>query len=360
MVKPLRVLEIITVPIAENGLALYPIRMAEKMDARVQIDFLACYAEPELKTRIENRGAKLHLAPSRLRSPVSYMRFVEKTVRENGYSVVHAHGNSCTLALDLIAARRGGAKMRIAHSHNTSCRFRVLNALLRPAFERAYTDALACGEAAGEWLFRKRPFEIMPNAIDLSAFKPDAKVRGIVRREFGADGRRVLLHIGNFSEAKNPMFLIEIMERLDDSFVLWMVGDGRLRAETEACARAKGLESRIVFTGARGDVPRIMQGADALLLPSKFEGFPTVALEAQAAGLRTLMSDYVTKKVAFSECAAFLPLNPDRWTKCIQNAPETNRAQAAENAANALAARGYELESAARRLEERYLEKANG
>lgn len=56
MVKPLRVLEIITVPIAENGLALYPIRMAEKMDARVQIDFLACYAEPELKTRIENRA----------------------------------------------------------------------------------------------------------------------------------------------------------------------------------------------------------------------------------------------------------------------------------------------------------------
>ena len=46
-------------------------------------------------------------------------------------------------------------------------------------------------------------------------------------------------------------------------------------------------------------------------------------------------------------------------TECIQNAPETNRAQEAENAANALAARGYELESAARRLEERYLAKAN-
>ena len=72
MVKPLRVLEIITVPIAENGLALYPIRMAEKMDARVQIDFLACYAEPELKTRIENRGAKL---PSRAQ-PAAVARFV--------------------------------------------------------------------------------------------------------------------------------------------------------------------------------------------------------------------------------------------------------------------------------------------
>ena len=47
-------------------------------------------------------------------------------------------------------------------------------------------------------------------------------------------------------------------------------------------------------------------------------------------------------------------------TECIRNAPETNRAQAAENAVNALAACGYELESAAQRLEESYLEKANG
>ena len=46
-------------------------------------------------------------------------------------------------------------------------------------------------------------------------------------------------------------------------------------------------------------------------------------------------------------------------TECIQNAPKTNRAQAAENAVNALAARGYELDSAARRLEEKYLAKAN-
>lgn len=46
-------------------------------------------------------------------------------------------------------------------------------------------------------------------------------------------------------------------------------------------------------------------------------------------------------------------------TECIQNAPETNRAEAAENGANALDARGYELESAARRLEEKYLAKAN-
>lgn len=46
-------------------------------------------------------------------------------------------------------------------------------------------------------------------------------------------------------------------------------------------------------------------------------------------------------------------------TECIQNTPKTNRAQAAENAVNTLAACGYELESAARRLEERYLAKAN-
>ena len=46
-------------------------------------------------------------------------------------------------------------------------------------------------------------------------------------------------------------------------------------------------------------------------------------------------------------------------TERIRNAPKTNRALEAENAANALAACGYELESAAQRLEEKYLAKAN-
>lgn len=348
-----RVLQLITVPLTTNGLALYPIRMVERMDSRVQVDFLACYAEPELEARIKKLGARLYLAPSRLRNPIAYMCFVARTVRENGYSVVHAHGNSCTLALDLIAARRGGAKVRIAHSHNTYCRFRMLHLLLRPAFNRAYTHALACGDEAGKWLFRNRPFEILPNAIDARAFAPNEETRARVRRELNAEGRQILLHVGNFSEAKNPLFFIDLMQRLNPSCALWMVGDGPLRADTERRAREKGLP--IAFTGVRSDIPALMQGADAFLLPSLYEGLPTVALEAQAAGLPTLLSESIARRTAFSKSAQFLPLNADLWAARIRALPKSDRNALAKEAEAALSANGYDLTAAAQALEERYL-----
>ncbi len=351
---PLRVLEIITVPVSANGLALYPIRTSERMDDRVHVDFLANFAESALRERIENSGGKLFIAPNRLRAPMRYMHFVSKTVREGGYEVVHVHGNSCTMALDLFAARIGGAKVRIAHSHNTSCRFQFANRLLRHLFDANYTHALACSNEAGRWLFRSRPFEVMQNAIDIQSFAPNAGVRTRIRSLEKPD-RKILLHVGNFSEEKNPLFPVDLMAHLNDNFVLWMVGDGSKRAEAEARAREMRMESRIRFLGIRRDVPALMQAADALLLPSLYEGFPTVALEAQAAGLATLMSENISREVAFSDAAVFLPLNITAWTNALQGLSFDRRDSNAQAAAQSLQRRGFDLTQSAKRLEECYL-----
>ena len=353
MNAPLRVLEIVTVPISTNGLALYPIRMAERMDDRVQVDFLGCSTDPALEKRIQNMQSKLYSAPSRMRSPIRYMRYVQKIVRKQKYEVVHVHGNSCTLALDLLAAKLGGAKVRIAHSHNTACSFPILNTLLRGLFDSVYTHALACGTEAGKWLFQGKPFQVMPNAIDTGLFCENAETRVRIRRELEAENRRVLLHIGNFSEAKNPSFLMGLMEQLPGDCVLWMVGDGALRQETERIAQEKRLNVR--FLGKRGDVPDLMQGADALLLPSLHEGFPTVALEAQASGLIALMSENITRKVAFSDSAQFLPLNLNAWLNAIENFPQSGREERSKAAAAALQKGGYDLKAAAIQLETNYL-----
>ena len=351
---PLRVLEIVTVPLSMNGLALYPVRTAERMDARVQVDFLAGSASPDLKARIEKTGSRLFIAPNRMRAPIQYMRFVSKIVRENGYEVVHVHGNSCTMAVDLLACKLGGARVRIAHSHNTSCRFQWANRLLRGLFQANCTHALACSEAAGRWLFRNRPFEVMQNAIDVQSFAPNAEVRAKVRSQYDS-AKKILLHVGNFSPEKNPLFLIDLIARLDESFVLWMVGDGALRAETEKRAQEMHLASRIRFLGARNDVPDFMQGADALLLPSVYEGFPTVALEAQAAGLATLLSENIAREVAFCDAAAFLPLNLEAWTHALQALSTASRNSSAQAAAEALQKRGFDLNQSAKILEEHYL-----
>ena len=203
MVKPVRVLELITVPADFNGLTRFPMRLMAKMDpSAVRADLLTYVVGDErIRGEIEAMGARLYVAPHRLKHPLRYMRFVASLVRENRYDIVHLHGNSCTLAIDLWAAKRGGARVRIAHSHNTACKFTLLHRLLRPAFNALYTHAYACGDEAGHWLFGRKPFRIIPNAVDAEALAFSEPARADVRAEFGLKDEPVLGHVGNFFPA---------------------------------------------------------------------------------------------------------------------------------------------------------------
>jgi len=347
----LKVLELINTPMDFNGQTLYPLRMAGRMTG-VRADFLTYYvADERIRDMVAAQGATLHTAPPRLRNPVGYVRFVARIVRENGYGIVHAHGNSCTLALDLLGARLGGAKVRIAHSHNSRCGHPLLHRLLRPLFDRLYTHAMACGEEAGRWLFGGKPFAVSRNAIDTDAFAFDPEARARVREELGVHGATVLGCVGGLTELKNQSFLIGLMPELPDCRLV-LVGDGPKRAALEEQARELGVAERVIFTGLRTDVPRVLQAMDVMLLPSLFEGFPTVALEWQCAGLPVLMSESVTRDCAMTEGVIFLPPEPEKWIRAV---PEpVDRDDRSRKGRQAVARAGYDLADAAARLEADY------
>jgi len=67
------------------------------------------------------------------------------------------------------------------------------------------------------------------------------------------------------------------------SAVLLLVGDGPSRADVEALAAPLG--DRAVLAGHRDDVPDLLAAADVLIHPTRMDAFPTVLLEAAAAGL---------------------------------------------------------------------------
>ncbi len=101
----------------------------------------------------------------------------------------------------------------------------------------------------------------------------------------------LLLTIGRFTEQKGHAFLLRALPLLDElqerqgrggqARLLW-VGQGCGREALEEEARAMGLGERVLFLGQREDVPFLLRGADAFVLPSLFEGLPLVALEAMA------------------------------------------------------------------------------
>jgi glycosyltransferase involved in cell wall biosynthesis len=75
------------------------------------------------------------------------------------------------------------------------------------------------------------------------------------------------------------------------SLRLWLVGDGPLRPQLESLAQSLEVTDCVEFVGHVAQPAPWIAAADALCLPSKFEGFPNVMLEAMALGTPVIASD---------------------------------------------------------------------
>lgn len=59
---------------------------------------------------------------------------------------------------------------RIVHNHTSICDHKILNNLLKPVFNKLYTDAVACSDKAGKWLFTNNNFRVLNNGINADKF----------------------------------------------------------------------------------------------------------------------------------------------------------------------------------------------
>ena len=356
--EKMKILSLISTPMNFNGQTLFPLRIAKRMN-RVHTDFLTyLVGDDRIRAEAEAMGSEIFVAPHRLKNPLGYIRYVSGLVRRQGYKIVHCHGNSCTLAMELWAAKSAGVPIRIAHSHNSQCTHAALHHLLKPLFSCLYTHAYACGEEAGRWLFGRKKFEIIRNAIDLRAYAFDPAVRASLREEYGCGDQTVVGCVANLTETKNQSFLIDAFAAAHDrnpDMLLMLVGDGPLRESLEHQAQEKGVADSVQFLGLRSDANRLIQMMDVMALPSLFEGFPTVALEWQCAGLPVLMSENITRDCAFTKLVRYLPLDADAWSDALMDLPALDRAAASRSGVAALSAAGFDLDSAAAELENEYL-----
>jgi glycosyltransferase involved in cell wall biosynthesis len=78
---------------------------------------------------------------------------------------------------------------------------------------------------------------------------------------------------------------LQLQPALADRLRLMMVGEGPLRAETQALLDAASVGHLVWLPGARVDVPAVMRGLDAFALPSLGEGISNTILEAMASAL---------------------------------------------------------------------------
>ncbi len=100
-----------------------------------------------------------------------------------------------------------------------------------------------------------------------------------------------LLFIGHNFKRKGLDKLLHGLAALSErSFHLSVVGEDKHREQFAALTRDLGLESRVSFFGARSDISRFYQLADVLVIPSLYDPFANVTVEALAMGLFVLSS----------------------------------------------------------------------
>ncbi len=194
---------------------------------------------------------------------------------------------------------------------------------------RHATVGLAASAAAAAALFgndwRSDPrWRILHYGIDLAPFRLPPEPAG-VRTELGLPlDAFVVGHVGRFDGQKDQVALVEALPALmrqEPSARLLFVGADGPGSVADQRARAFGVADRIVYAGVRGDVARLMLGAmDVFALPSRYEGLPLVALEAQAAGLPCVLSDGVSDEAdAIPSLITRVPLHagPGPWADAI-------------------------------------------
>ena len=136
----------------------------------------------------------------------------------------------------------------------------------------------------------------IPCGIDTDLFRP--RDRDQCRRALGIElDRPVLLWVGRLEKLKGVDILIDAVAQLEDPEVLLLVVGGdehgrELRAELEAQARAAGLGGSVRFSGAvpHEDLPAWYSAADVCVVPSYYESFGLVAVEAMACGTPVVAS----------------------------------------------------------------------
>lgn len=293
-------------------------------DDNIRIDFLTNEIDPNLQKYLKKYQSRI-FAIANLKHPVKQYRQVLKILENTEYDIVYLNISTAIDCVAAWAAKKQKIKHIFLHSHssgndcdNTIKRtiFNMIHWICRCSFYKAGTEYYGCSKKAGLWMFPKKivesqKFHTVFNAVDMEKFSFSPTVRDEVRKQLNLENKFVVGHVGNFVYQKNHYYLIDIFAKIKENYpeaVLLLAGTGERFETVRKVVKEKGLENNVKMLGFCKDVHRLFQAMDFFLLPSYFEGLPTVGVEAQCAGLPCVMSDTITDEAKITENCWFLPL----------------------------------------------------
>ena len=356
----MKVLMVNTLGLQTGGITVSMLNYIREIDREeIEIDITSTMeSDDEVIKQFQESCCKIYRLEHRKNNLFRYLMGLYKVLKSNSYDIIHVHGNSATIFFELITAFLAGVKIRIAHSHNTTCDYKKVDKLLRPFFYFFCNGRFACGKDAGKWLFGKKDFQIIYNGIDINKFKFDINSRNKIRKKLSIKNDDVLLgNVGNLNTQKNQKFLIYMMEDLkvfSEKYKLIIIGNGDLEIQLKSKVKELNLQENIIFAGHINNVYEYLSALDYMIMPSLYEGFPVTLVEAQVSGLQCLISDRITEEVVSTDLVSRIPLNTT--SKWIEKITKTKLTVNRESYFEIMGNKGFTIIENAKKLQNQYIQ----
>ncbi len=306
--SPIRLLWLVDT-LGVGGAEALAVPFARAIDrSRVDVT-VACihYSGGVNEERVRATGVRVvNLGAHSLRD-VAAMRRLLALIREQKIDVMHAHLTYATIWSALASRLTGVPAIATLHvspaatrALRPSARHRMLSSvrdgLMKLAANR-WTRCVVTVSAAlrDEYVangLTPSKVRVIHNGIEIERFRrPRAEARQQLETEFDiAPDSPIAVTVSVLRPAKGIEVLLEAIQHIPRATFL-IVGDGPIRDELTALARQHGVADRIRWTGYRTDVETLLPGCDLFVHPSLDDAFPTVLLEAMAAGLPVVASN---------------------------------------------------------------------
>lgn len=333
-----------------NGIETFLVNVLEKLDKTKYDATVVVAIDEDADSLHEQRVLDMGVKVVRMGDldsifkKLAYFMRIKKFLKKGKFDVIHANMDLLN-GIPLRFAKQADIPVRICHAHTSKSQYEPngLLARLKKMVQKTYcnvmkklilsssTDFVACSDVAGSYFFGSQKYELIYNGICTEKFSISDSFDRIGYAEsldFTGDEKVRLISVGRISTPKNPEFALEIAKELksirNDFLYIW-AGDGELAEMFETKIKTLGLEENVAMIGTRTDVPQLLNCCDVFLMPSIFEGLPFSLVEAQAAGLKCVVSDVVTKTADIGLVNYFsLEKSVEDWAKEINRVIEAH------------------------------------
>lgn len=296
---------------------------------KYQMDFCVSKRETGFyDDEIKKMGGKIYYVPPKTKRIIKNFFNIKKIVKEKQYKYVLRTSQQSLAALDLLAAKCGGARILIYRSSNAGVtNAKIINNIFKPLPKIIPNVKLAPSIKAAEFVFGKRAVLnndviILHNALNYDDFEFKSEIRDKIRNELKIKNEVLYGHIGRLNKQKNHTFLLdvfsEILKKQENSKLL-LIGDGELRQNIIDRINELRIEKNVIFLEAQKNVNEYFMAMDKMIFPSLFEGMPNVIIEAQASGLPCYISNTITEEANITGLVKYIDLNKSskEWANII-------------------------------------------